>query len=74
LLAVVLGILTGGKKLFEVFFFLLTYSVVNKIPVTDYLGSLPHQNMGVFMFIILGINVILAIVSLMMRRYQARHL
>lgn len=74
LLAVALGILTGGKKLFEVFFFLLTYSVVNKLPVADYLGSLPHQNMGLFMLIILVINVILAIVSLMMRRYQARHL
>lgn len=74
LCAVALGILTGGKKLFEVFFFLLTYAVLNKIPVTDYLGSLPHQNIPLFMLIILGINVTLALVSLMTRRYQARHL
>lgn len=74
LLAVALGILTGGKKLFEVFFFLLTYCVVNKLPVTDYLGSLPHQNMTLFMLLILGVNVALAIVSLMARSYQTRHL
>lgn len=72
--AVALGILTGGKKLFEVFFFLLTYAVINKVPVTDYLGSLPHQNIQLLMLIILGINVALAVVSLMTRRYQARHL
>ncbi|TDQ06958.1 hypothetical protein [Pedobacter metabolipauper] len=73
LLAVAFGILTGGKKLFEVFFFLLTYSVVNKVPVTDYLGSLPHQDMSFFMLVILGINTVLVIVSFMIRRYQTRH-
>lgn len=72
--AVALGILTGGKKLFEVFFFLLTYAVLNKVPVTDYLGSLPHQRMELLMLTILGINVALAIISLMTRRYQSRHL
>ncbi|WP_316751112.1 hypothetical protein [Pedobacter gandavensis] len=74
LLAVALGILTGGKKLFEVLFFFLTYCVFNKLPVTDYLGSLPQENSNLFMFLILGVNVVLAIVSLMTRRYQARHL
>ncbi|WP_316839761.1 hypothetical protein [Pedobacter gandavensis] len=74
LLAVTLGIITGGKKLFEVFFFLLTYSVMNKVPITDYLGSLPHQNKTLFMLIVLGINVALAIAGLMTRKYQARHL
>lgn len=74
LLAAALGILTGGKKLFEVFFFLLTYSVVNNVPATDYLGSLHHQPMNLFILTILAINVGLAAVSLMIRRYQARHL
>lgn len=74
LLAVAFGILTGGKKLFEVFFFLLTYAVVNRIPVTDYLGSLHHQDRNLFIWTVLVINVVLATVSLLTRRYQARHL
>jgi hypothetical protein len=74
LFAVAMGILTGGKKLFEVFFFMLTYCVINKLPVTDYLGSLTHHDTSSFMFIILAINVSLATVSFMARSYQARHL
>lgn len=74
LLAVTLGIVTGGKKLFEVFFFLLTYAVMNKVPVTDYLGSLPHQNVTAFLLSLFGINVALAVIALMTRRYQASHL
>jgi hypothetical protein len=74
LLAVALGIISGGKKLFEIFFFLLTYSVVNKVPVTDYLGSLPHQNKDIFILLVLSLNVALVILSLMARSYQARHL
>lgn len=72
--AVALGIISGGKKMFEIFFFFLTYCVLNKLPFTDYLGSLPHQNGGVFILIVLSLNVALAILSLMTRSYQARHL
>ncbi len=74
LFAVAFGIITGGKKVFEIFFFLLTYCVVNKLPVTDYLGSLPHQDMGVFILMVSGLNVALLMLSLMTRSYQARHL
>jgi hypothetical protein len=38
--AVCLGILTGGKKLFEILFFLLAYCNMNRIPFTDYFGGL----------------------------------
>lgn len=74
LLAVTLGILTGGKKLFEVVFFFLTYGVISKLPVTDYLGSLPHQNMNLFLLLILVVNIALVLVSFVARRYQTRHL
>ncbi|WP_442587213.1 hypothetical protein ACSBL2_14320 [Pedobacter sp. AW31-3R] len=74
LLAVATGILTGGKKLFEVIFFLLTYAVLNKVPVTDYLGSLPHQNMARFIITMLGINLLLTLVSFLARSYEVRHL
>lgn len=74
LLAVCLGILSGGSKLYEIIFFLLTYSVMNKIPATDYLGYLPHGNPLLYTVIILGINLLLALTGFIARGYQARHL
>jgi len=73
LLAVASGILSGGKKLFEVFFFLLTYAVINKVPATDYLGSLPQQNVTVFICTVLAINVVLITISFIARKYQIKH-
>ena len=72
--AVALGILTGGKKLFEVLFFLLTYAVMNKVPVTDYLGSLPHENSSSFILGILALNMMLVSIGFAVRNYQSRHL
>jgi hypothetical protein len=74
LLAVCLGILTGGKKLFEVFLFLLTYAVVNQLPMANYLGSTPHQNPIAYLLIILALNAALATTGFLVRNYQARHL
>ncbi len=39
LLAIFLGVITKGKKLFEILFFFLVYSNLNKISITDYFGS-----------------------------------
>lgn len=33
------GILTGGKRLFEIFFFMITYAVIENIPQADYFGG-----------------------------------
>ena len=74
LAAVVLGVLTGGKKIFEILFFLLTYAVLNKVPFTDYLGSLPHPNKVFVGVAILLINVSLVTIAIVARRYEARHL
>ncbi len=43
-LAAVFGIVTKGKKLFEVVFFMITYTNINKIPFTDYFGALSQGN------------------------------
>ena len=72
LLATTLGILSGGKKLFEVVFFMMTYSAINKIDVTDYLGSMPHGS--VYITVILLINLVLALAAFMVRNYQVKHL
>jgi len=74
LLAVALGIMSGGKKMFEIFFLLLTYGALNKLPVTDYLGSLPHPQMSLFVAVVFCLNVVLLSLSLITRSYQARHL
>lgn len=74
LLAVALGIISGGKKMFEIFFFLLTYSLINKLAATDYLGILPHQHMLGYTLTVLGLNVTLVVISLGARNYQIRHL
>lgn len=74
LLAVCIGIISKGKKLFEVIFFLLTYIITQALPVADYLGAMPHDNRIVYMAVILGLNLFLALVSFVVRGYQSRHL
>ena len=39
MVAALVGILTKGKKLFEVLFFLVTYANINSIPFLDYYGA-----------------------------------
>ncbi|MFD0796882.1 hypothetical protein ACFQZJ_05385 [Maribacter chungangensis] len=39
LLAAISGLLSKGKKLFEILFFLLTYANLNKVPLLDYFGG-----------------------------------
>ncbi|QEC77705.1 hypothetical protein [Mucilaginibacter ginsenosidivorax] len=74
LLAVCIGIISKGKKLFEIIFFLLTYALTQAIPIADYLGAIPHNNHIIYIAVILGLNVFLAIVSFVVRGYQSRHL
>ena len=74
LLAVCLGIISGGKKLFEIIFFMLTYAVTQKIPAIDYLGATPHQDSANHMVIIAILILSLGTLSFFVRNYQARHL
>jgi len=72
--AVCLGILSGGNKLYEILFFLLTYSVLNQIPFSDYLGSQQHENPLPSLLILVSLNVAFGAISFIARGYQARHL
>jgi len=74
LFAVCLGIVSGGKKLYEIFFFLLTYCIIEKLPIADYFGSMAHGGPLNYIGFILIMNVCLAIISFSVRNYQARHL
>ncbi|MGY0036364.1 hypothetical protein [Pedobacter sp. NJ-S-72] len=74
LLAVCLGIITGGKKLYEIIFFMLTYSALNKLAITDYLGNTVHDNRIGYMIVLLGLNLSSLLISFIVRNYQSRHL
>jgi hypothetical protein len=73
-LAVCMGILSGGKKLFEVIFFLLTYTLVNGMALADYMGSLPQHHNLVFTGVLSAIILALLLISFAARKYQAGHL
>ncbi|WP_298540130.1 hypothetical protein [uncultured Aquimarina sp.] len=70
LLASGLGILTKGKKLFEILFFMITYANINKIPFADYFGGLNHSSNYIISLII--VTMTLGIIGFLTRRYQLR--
>lgn len=72
LMAAFLGMLSKGKKLFEVFFFALTYANLNRVPFTDYLGAQWQTTSPIV--IVLGMMAVFAWVSTWLRAHEARHL
>ncbi len=72
LLAVALGILSGGKKLFEILFFLFTYSNINRVPFTDYFGGENHGlNYSALIDMLIGF---LGVMSFVLRKFEIRRL
>ncbi|NNV55124.1 hypothetical protein [Limnovirga soli] len=72
LLAAALGILTGGKKLFEILFFAITYTNLNSIPFADYFGAL--NNSSAYLSLMLLMISGLIITGFTIRKYEIRHL
>src|SRR5450432_196691 len=72
LLAVSMGILSGGNKLFEIIFFLLTYLNVNLIPFADYFGGINHGSP--YLLLIFLLVIFLACISFVARRFEIRRL
>ncbi len=68
LFAVAAGMLSGGKKLFEILFFLITYINIERAPIADYFGAM-HVGMGYTVLIAGGIGL-LAIISFMLRKFE----
>lgn len=67
-LASFLGILTKGKKLFEVLFFMIAYANINGIPWVDYFGGFTHHNYYIAQLILL--IMMLVSVSFFMKNEQ----
>ncbi len=68
LLASFIGILTKGKKLFEILFFLITYANINAIAPVDYFGAMPHNS--AYLTILLLTCCILIAASFLVRKFE----
>lgn len=70
-LAVLTGILTKGKKLFEILFFMITYANINAIPFTDYFGGLHHQYSylaGIAILVVISLTISYSIRNIELKR------
>ncbi len=65
-----LGIISKGKKLFEVSFFMLTYTALNGLSFADYYGSQPHGPL--YITILLMIVLLLGCSCFLIRRYHLK--
>jgi hypothetical protein len=70
LLSAGLGIATGGKKLFEIMFFLITYANLNRIPFADYFG---YKSSTLGLLIVSSICIFLLIVCVLIRNYEIKN-
>ncbi len=69
-LASFIGIITGGKRLFEVLFFFTTYMNINGLPYTDYFGSINRS--WDYLFLMIGLTLALCIVSFFLRKLELK--
>ncbi len=67
LLASVLGILTQGKKLFEVLFFMIAYANINGIIYADYFGGF-QDGVSYLLKLIVCISVFITLIVLVRKR------
>jgi hypothetical protein len=72
LFAVFTGMVSGGKKLFEILFFFVTYCNLNKVPPLDYFGGLNHGLKYIGCMVILVI--VLGMSSFLYRRFEISRL
>ena len=69
--AVFTGIVSGGKRIFEIIFFMATYALIQGAPFFDYLGSLHHN--AQYLLWLLGIIGLQLIMAFLFRKYQINH-
>jgi len=69
--AVCSGIITGGKRFFEIIYFMLVYSNLSAIPYADYFGALNHgMNYNLILVSIIGFMLFVAYAA---RSYEIRN-
>jgi len=70
-LSVCSGIISGGKRIFEIIFFMLTYVNISGAPVLDYFGSFNHSVS--YITTIVAIICIMLLGAFMFRNYEIRN-
>jgi hypothetical protein len=70
-LSVFMGVLSGGKRLFEIVFFMLTYAIVSGGSILDYFGGF-NRGIG-YVMLMVGIVAGLLAVAFMYRGYEISH-
>lgn len=70
LTATLLGLLSKGKKLFEVLFFMVTYANINSIPFADYFGAFEHHKFYAVQFTL--VILVIGSVGFLTRKYQLK--
>jgi hypothetical protein len=70
-LAMTCGIMTSGRKLFEVLYTILFYiGPLNKVPLCDFTGSVVNGNIQPSLFLWGGITGSLLLVTILLRKWQ----
>lgn len=64
-LATTAGIISKGKKLFEVAFFFITYANINGITFFDYYGGISHN--AIYLIKLIGVITVLASFTILLR-------
>lgn len=70
--AIFLGLISGGKRLYEMLFFVLTYGITQKIPFFDYFGAFHQQDSHYFLWLV-GILLGMLAVAFAVRKYEISH-
>jgi hypothetical protein len=64
-------IVSGGKRLFEILFFAITYAIISGVPFVDYFGGF-HQNYQYLTVIIVVLFLLLA-TSFLVRKHEIKN-
>lgn len=67
-----LGIVTEGKRLFEILFFFITYLNVNGAPFTDYFGAINQS--ASYLTLLAGITLALVALSFLFRQWELKRI
>ncbi|RPH33109.1 MAG: hypothetical protein EHM93_06140 [Bacteroidales bacterium] len=65
------GIISGGKRLYEILFFMITYGNLNSVPFLDYFGGF-HKSIT-YILLLFGITVLMLSVAFSVRKYEIEH-